>query len=84
MSKEIGEYHSITERPRFGKIAVDLGFINKEQLKTALDEQVQINLSNKPHINIGKILLNKEWITYEQIIAVLGKTREKDTGYLLL
>jgi PAS domain-containing protein len=78
MSNIIGEYDSIREHPRFGKISVDLGFINEEQLKTALDEQVNNNISNKPHINLGKILLNKKWITYEQILAVLDKSREKE------
>ncbi len=78
MSKEIGEYHSIKEYPRFGKISVDLGYINEEQLKTALDEQVKNNISNKPHINIGRIFLNKKWITYEQILEVLDKSREKE------
>jgi len=59
MLNEFGKYHSIKEHPRFGKISVDLGFINEEQLKTALDEQVKNNISNKPHINLGNILLNK-------------------------
>ena len=80
MDNEIGKYSSIKEFPRFGKIAVDLGFITEEQLKTALNEQVGGNLSNKPHTNLGEIFLKKGWITYEQILAVLDKARETDSN----
>jgi len=80
MLKEIGKYHSIKENPRFGKICVDLGFISEEQLKIALDEQVKNNISDQRHINLGRILLNKKWITYEQILAVLDKVREKENN----
>jgi len=78
MLKEFGQYHSIKEHSRFGKISVDLGFINEDQLKTALDEQVKNNISDKPHINLGNILLSKKWITYEQILAVLDEIRKKE------
>jgi diguanylate cyclase (GGDEF)-like protein/PAS domain S-box-containing protein len=78
MLKVIGKYNSIKEHPRFGKICIDLGFISEEQLKTALDDQVENNISNQPHINLGKILLNKKLITYEQILAVLDKIRENE------
>ncbi len=56
---------------RFGRIAVDMGFITAEQLKEAITEQVEDNLADKPHRPIGKILLEHGWITKEQIDIVL-------------
>ncbi len=58
---------------RFGKIAVDMGFITVEQLKEAMVEQVEDNLANKHHRPIGKILLESGWITEEQIDIVLNE-----------
>ncbi len=58
--------------PRFGKIAVDMGFVTEKQLNKALAEQVGEDLSNKPHRSIGKILLANGWITDEQIDIVLN------------
>jgi signal transduction histidine kinase len=69
---------SVKEDPRFGTIAVGLGFITEEQLKIALNEQIENNLSKKPHNNIGNILLKRGWITYDQIIQILDKARIKD------
>ncbi len=58
---------------RFGKIAVDMGFITAEQLKEAITEQVEDDLADKPHRPIGKILLENGWITKEQIDIVLNE-----------
>ncbi len=56
---------------RFGKIAVDMGFITGKQIKEALVEQVEDELADKPHRPIGKILLENGWITKEQTDIVL-------------
>ncbi len=61
-----GEYS-----PQFGQIAVDMGFVTAMQLKEALVEQVEDDLSNKPHRFIGRILFEHGWITSEQINIVL-------------
>ncbi len=58
--------------PRFGKAAVDMGFVTEKQLNEALAEQVDEYLSNKPHRSVGKILLENGWITDEQINIVLN------------
>ena len=57
--------------PRFGKIAIDMGFVTAQQLKEAITEQVDDDLADKPHSPIGKILLENSWITKEQIAIVL-------------
>ncbi len=56
---------------RFGKIAVDMGFITAEQLTKAVTEQVEDDLADKPHRPIGEILLESGLITIEQIDIVL-------------
>ncbi len=57
--------------PRFGKIAVDMGFITAKQLKVALVEQVEDNIFNRPHRLIGSILFEHGWITKKQIDIVV-------------
>ncbi len=63
--------------PRFGMIAVDMGYVTEKQLNKALAEQMAEDLSNKPHRSIGKILLENGWITDEQIDIVLNGLFEK-------
>jgi hypothetical protein len=57
---------------RFGQIAVEKGFITKEQLKQALSEQVDDDVANRRHRLIGTILFEKDWITPQQIDTVLN------------
>ena len=63
--------------PRFGKIAVDMGFVTVKQLDEVLDEQVDDDLSNKPHRLIGSILFVNGWMTKEQIDIVLNELFRK-------
>jgi hypothetical protein len=62
---------SMEYSPQFGQIAVDLGFITGKQLKEVLVEQIEDDLSSKPHRFIGRILFEHGWITSEQINIVL-------------
>lgn len=57
---------------RFGTIAVELGFISVEQLKQALEEQVDDDLNSRPHRVLGAICFSQEWMTPEQIDVVLN------------
>ncbi len=66
----------LTATTRFGKIAVDMGFVTAEQLKEAMVEQVEDDLADKPHRPIGKILLENGWITKEQFDFVLKELWE--------
>jgi hypothetical protein len=63
---------------RFGKIAVDMGFVTKKQLKEAITEQVEEDLNNKPHRLIGSILFEHGWITRDQIDIVVHKLFEQE------
>ena len=58
---------------RFGQIAVELGFITKEQLKEVLSEQVEDEIAHKPHRLIGGICFNKGWMTPKQIEIIFNK-----------
>ena len=62
---------------RFGVIAVEKGFIDKEQLFEALRIQVEENLSGKPHTLIGLILIRLGYLTREQAEEVLVTMRKK-------
>jgi hypothetical protein len=57
--------------PRFGEIAVGMGFITEKQLKEALVEQIDDKLDNHPHRFIGYILFENGCITNEQFDSVL-------------
>ncbi len=59
--------------PRFGKIAVDKGFITAKQLQEAIIEQINDDLANRPHRFVGKIFFEKDWMTYVQIEIVLSE-----------
>lgn len=58
---------------RFGKIAVDQGFLTAEQLKDALVEQLNDNLANRPHRVIGAICFEHGWLTPGQIDQILNQ-----------
>ena len=57
---------------RFGKIAVENGFLVAEQLQQALREQVDDNLADRPHRVIGAICFDHGWMTPAQIEEVLN------------
>ncbi|TYO97149.1 hypothetical protein EDC39_11179 [Geothermobacter ehrlichii] len=63
-----------TERycPRFGQLAVKMGFVTPEQLKQALSEQVDDNLGERPHRILGTIFFEHGWMTPKQIEEVLN------------
>ncbi len=69
---------------RFGKIAVDKGFINREKLKEAIMEQIEDDLKEWPHRMIGMILFEKGWMTTKQIDEVLKELfeikKEQESG----
>lgn len=70
---------------RFGQIAIWKGFITEPQLEAALDEQISHNLINDNHKLIGEILLEKGWMTRDQIAIVLeNSSRTKNYPYSYL
>ena len=63
---------------RFGKIAVESGFLVAEQLQQALREQVDDNLADRPHRVIGAICFEHGWMTPVQIEDVLNTMFNKN------
>jgi hypothetical protein len=62
---------------RFGVIALEKRFINKEQLFEALKIQVEEDLSGKPHTLIGHILIRLGYLTREEADILLRTMRKK-------
>ena len=58
---------------RFAAIAVRKGFVTPEQAGAALLAQLHEDLANKRHRLVGTILLEKGWITVQQIEFVLNE-----------
>lgn len=56
---------------RFGVIAVEKGFITKEQLKHALNIQANENIDEGRHRLIGQILLEEKLMTRAQVEEVM-------------
>ncbi len=57
---------------RFAEVAVEMGYITKEQAKAALMEQLDDNINNNMHRLIGRILLEKGWMTSNEIFQVVN------------
>jgi hypothetical protein len=67
LRKEISQKYC----PRFGQLAVELGFINETQLTEALARQVHEELSGEAHRLIGAILLEFKFMSASQIDMVM-------------
>jgi diguanylate cyclase (GGDEF)-like protein/PAS domain S-box-containing protein len=78
MGNEFDRELSIKYCHKFGKIAVDMGFVTAEQVKEALAEQIDDDMNDKVHRLIGEIMFMKGWITFEQIdLVLLELSKEK-------
>lgn len=67
--------------PRFGEIAVKLGYITEEQLEDALACQSQERRSGKEHRLLGRILLENGWMSglqVDHVMTELFRCREKE------
>lgn len=58
---------------RFGTLAVEQGFLTPDQLKLALDEQVEDDLAGCRHRVIGAICFDRGWLTPAQIEQILNQ-----------
>ena len=56
---------------RFGQIAVEMSFISAEQLKEAVNCQIEEDISGRPHRLVGAILFQQELMTSDQIEHVM-------------
>lgn len=74
VDKELSEKYC----PRFGVIAIDMGFVTPDQVKEALSEQIDDNVADRPHRLIGRILLDNGSMTPRQIDEVLSELFKRD------
>lgn len=68
---------------RFGSLAVELGYLNRQQLLQALGEQVDDDLNRRPHRVLGAICFDHDWMTPSEIDKVLNamfKARNPPSG----
>lgn len=70
---------------RFGEVAVEKGFVTALQMEEAFSEQISNYPSTvlRPHKLIGEILLEKGWITFEQVLIVLAVLEDKATASIV-
>jgi len=61
---------------KFGKIAVNMGFVAEKQLNKAYVEQIEDDFCSKPHRFIGKILLENRLMTNKEMYMVLNELRK--------
>ena len=57
-----------------GQIALDLGFVNADQVNQALEEQTLLSRSGSPAM-LGQILLRKGWLQTGQFLEILKVQR---------
>lgn len=62
---------------RFGKVAVESGYLTPAQLHQALGEQVEDDLEGRPHRVLGAICFDHSWMTPAQIEEVLNTMFKK-------
>jgi hypothetical protein len=66
---------AIPERfcPRFGMLAIEMGFVAVEQIREAMADQLDDDLAGKPHRLLGTILVDRGWMTFREVEMVLEK-----------
>lgn len=77
MRKNIMKNISRKYCPRFGQVAVGMGFITEEQMIEAFRCQVGEELSGQGHRLLGSILMDKDWMTSDQVEQVLNVLMKK-------
>lgn len=66
--------------PRFGMLAVDMGFVSVAQVREAMGEQVDDDFAKRPHRLLGVILVEKGWVTAREVDLVLEKLSKLQQG----
>lgn len=57
--------------PRFGMLAVEMGFVTVEQVREAMGQQVDDDFARRPHRLLGDILVERGWMTLREVDMVL-------------
>lgn len=73
MGNEVDKELSAKYCVRFAELAVKKGFVNSGQAKEAMTEQIDDDLNSRPHRLIGRILMDRGWMSPQNIEAVLNE-----------
>jgi hypothetical protein len=73
MGKDDQTINPVFEYVRFGTIAYHRRYVTREQIQQVLAEQVEDNLSGRPHRLLGMIFREKGWLTEEQEKSILDE-----------
>ncbi|HSL98604.1 MAG TPA: hypothetical protein VK944_00560 [Candidatus Limnocylindria bacterium] len=73
MGKDDQKINPVFEYVRFGSIAYHRKYVTREQIQQALAEQVDDNVSGRPHRLLGTIFREKGWLTNEQEKLILDE-----------
>ena len=73
MDKDEKTIHPVFEYVRFGSISYHRGYLTKDQIQQALAEQLEDNVSGRPHRLLGTILRERGWLSEEQEKSILDE-----------
>lgn len=59
--------------PRFGMLAVEMGFVTVELVREGMAEQLDDDIASKPHRLLGTIFVDRGWMTFREVEIVLEK-----------
>ena len=79
MKGDVHKHFSNQYSPRFGEIAVNMEFVTEKQLNEAYVEQIEDDVSNKPHRFIGDILFENRLMAKKEICIVLKELLKEDS-----
>jgi hypothetical protein len=71
MGNEVDRELSSKYCVRFAELAVKKGYVDPVKAKEAMSEQVDDDLNNRPHRLIGRILMDRGWMSPQDIESVL-------------
>jgi hypothetical protein len=73
MEKDSKKSQPGQEMYRFGSIAVSRRYVTLAQVQQALAIQIEDNVNGRKHRILGDILLEKQWISDEQVASILSE-----------
>jgi CheY-like chemotaxis protein len=59
--------------PRFGMLAIEMGFVAVGQIRETMAEQLEDDLAEKVHRLLGTILVDRGWMTLREVEMVLNR-----------
>jgi hypothetical protein len=59
--------------PRFGMLAVEMGFVSVQQVREGMAEQLDDDIAARPHKLLGTIFVDRGWMTFREVEVVLDR-----------